>query len=59
MFETESFQYQHPTKEVAFVYENEKDSKETLENMNRVVVEVKRERPSWFSNSLLTKLTTK
>jgi hypothetical protein len=57
MFSTETFQYQHPTKEVAFVYENEDKSR--VEKQNKVVVEVARKRPSWFSDILLTKVSSK
>jgi len=57
LFSSEAFKYQYPTKEVAFVYENEDKSK--VEKLNKLVVEVPRKRPSWFSDTLLTKVSTK
>ena len=59
MFKTEKFKYNYPPKEIALMYKDEQSSKETLEAKNKVVVEIPRNRPSWFNSDLLKKVTTK
>lgn len=59
MFKNDSFKYEYPSSEVAFLYKGEEGAKENLERQNKVVVEVPKERPSWFSNNLLSKVNTK
>ena len=56
MFASDEFQYQHPAKEVAFVYDTDEGTRERLD---RAVIKVSRKRPDWFSDSLLTKISPK
>ena len=59
MFKNDKFKYEYPSNEIAFLYEGEEGVKESLEKENKVVIEVPKERPSWFNNNLLSKVNTK
>ncbi len=57
IFDKDEFKYNYPTKEIKIVYSNEE--KELPKEENKVIIEIPRERPSWFSKNLLTKVSTK
>ena len=59
MNKDDKFKYKYPSKEIAFLYQGEEQAKEGLEKENKVVVQLSKKRPSWFSNSLFTKVSTK
>lgn len=50
----DEFLYNHPQQEVVYVYQNEK----VPNNENKQIVEIPRERPSWFSKNLIPKINT-
>ena len=50
----DEFLYNHPQQEIAYVYQNEK-----LDNSeNNRIVEIPRQRPTWFSKNLIPKINT-
>jgi len=49
----ETFRYNYPQKEVAYVYED--DDKKHPAYKGQHIVEVEAKRPSWFPNNLLKK----
>jgi large subunit ribosomal protein L32 len=56
---SEHFRDAYPAKEIAFAYEND-DKEEVIKQSNgRVIVEVPKKRPTWFSNNLLTKVSSR
>ena len=53
----DEIRFNHPQKEIVFVYKGEDGLKETLQE-NKKIVEVPKERPSWFNNNLFAKKST-
>ncbi|CAF1057541.1 unnamed protein product [Adineta steineri] len=51
----DEFNYNHPQQEVVYVYNN--DNKLTDDKTKRIV-EIPRERPTWFSKNLIPKINT-
>lgn len=52
----DTFQYDQPRQEVAFLYQGEEHLKDQPMYKGRYLVEVKRERPNWFSRDLMKKV---
>ncbi|XP_045210333.2 39S ribosomal protein L32, mitochondrial-like [Mercenaria mercenaria] len=52
----DKYYYDHPRQEVTYLYKGEEDVKDIPMYKGRYLVEVDRERPSWFSKDLLKKV---
>lgn len=52
----DTYRYDHPTQEVAYLYKGEENVKDLPMYKGRYLVEINRERPSWFSKDLLKKV---
>ncbi|UJR20549.1 hypothetical protein I4U23_023676 [Adineta vaga] len=50
----DEWKYNHPQQEIVYVYKNE----QMKTDENKRIVEVPRERPSWFSKNLIPKMNT-
>jgi hypothetical protein len=55
MMKNDRFKYDHPSKELAFVYED--DDKSKVDN-SKLIVEIPRKRPNWFNSNLFSKITS-
>ena len=45
--------YNHPQKEIAFIYEGKQDDRQKYNG--KYIVEVPKKRPDWFPKNLMTK----
>ena len=59
MFKDEKYQFNYPTKEVKFLYEDDNKEQTAKSDSKNLFVEIPKKRPSWFSNDLTTKIATK
>jgi len=50
----DEFNYNHPQQEIVYVYKNENH----ISDQTKRIVEIPRERPTWFSKNLIPKLNT-
>jgi large subunit ribosomal protein L32 len=50
----DEFNYNHPQQEIVYVYKNEN----SITDQTKRIVEIPRERPTWFSKNLIPKLNT-
>ncbi len=50
----DEFNYNHPQQEIMYVYKNE----EKISDEKKRIVEIPRERPTWFSKNLIPKINT-
>ena len=48
---------EHREKEIVYVYKNEDQLKDS--SKDKFIVEIPKERPKWFNNNLMEKVTTK
>lgn len=51
----DEFHYNHPQQEIVYVYRNDPP---LTDSTNKRIVEIPRERPSWFSKNLIPKINT-
>jgi large subunit ribosomal protein L32 len=50
----DEFNYNHPQQEIVYVYKNEN----SITDQTKRIVEIPRERPTWFSKNLIPKINT-
>ena len=50
----DEFHYNHPQQEIVYVYKND----EQIHDSTKRIVEIQRERPTWFSKNLIPKINT-
>jgi hypothetical protein len=50
----DEFNYNYPQQEVIYVYKNEQQNSDPTKR----IVEIPRERPTWFSKNLIPKINT-
>lgn len=59
LLKRDQFKYNYPAKEIAFSYEDDaKNDDESTKSGKKIVVEIPKKRPSWFSKDLATKVIT-
>ena len=54
----EKFKYDYPTKEISLLYENDEKTEKELNKNEKIIIEIPKKRPEWFSNELTTKVIT-
>jgi len=55
----DQFKYNYPAKELAISYEDDaKTDDESTKSGKKIIVEIPKKRPSWFSKDLTTKVIT-